>query len=45
MSREDADTCLKVAKVLESMWDGKCLDFDEKMQPLLKIMCNEVNKK
>ena len=43
VSRNDAETCLKLAKFLESMWNGKGLDFDEKMQPLLKIMCKEVN--
>ena len=29
---------------MEEMWKGKIDTFDEKMRPLLKIMCREIAK-
>ena len=42
--REVAETCLALGKEMESMFEGDVADFDEKMRPLLKIMCAEVAK-
>merc|ERR1719458_1149247 len=42
--REDAETILKLGKEFEEMWKGKIDTFDEKVRPLLKIMCREIAK-
>ena len=42
--REDAVTILKLGKEFEEMWKGKIDTFDEKVRPLLNIMCREIAK-
>ena len=35
---------MKLGKEFEEMWKGEIDTFDEKMRPLLKIMCREIAK-
>jgi len=42
--REDAETILKFGQEMEEMWKGNIETFDEKMRPLLRIMCREIAK-
>ena len=35
---------MKFGKEMEEMWKGNIETFDEKMRPLLKIMCREIAK-
>ena len=42
--REDAEAILKISKEFEEMWKGDISKFDEKVRPLLKIMCREIAK-
>ena len=35
---------MKFGKEMEDMWKGNIDTFDEKMRPLLKIMCREIAK-
>ena len=44
MPRDVAETCIKFGKVLQSMMNGTCDDFDDKMKPLLKIISKEIVK-
>ena len=47
VSREDAEILMKASKDLESLlvhMDGDLASFDEKMQPLLKLMSREIVK-
>ena len=44
MPRSVAETCVKFGKVLQSMMNGTCDDFDDKMKPQLKIMSKEIVK-
>ena len=40
--RDVAETCLSLGKEMESMMAGDVDGFDDKMRPLLRIMCAEV---
>ena len=42
--REDAELILTTSKEFESMMNGDIDKFDEKVRPLLKIMCREIAK-
>ena len=42
--REDAEAILKISKEFEDMWKGEIDTFDEKVRPMLKIMCREIAK-
>ena len=44
MPRNVAETCIKFGKVLQSMMNGTCDDFDDKMKPLLKIISEQIVK-
>ena len=42
--RSVAETCIKFGRVLQSMMNGTCDDFDDQMKPLLKIISKEIVK-
>ena len=35
---------MKISKEFEEMWKGEIDTFDEKVRPMLKIMCREIAK-
>ena len=44
MPRNVAETCIGFDKVKQSIMNGTCDDFDDKMKPLLKIISKEIVK-
>ena len=44
MSRQDAETVLTGEKVFQDLMKGDFTNFDAAVQPLLKIMCREIDK-